>query len=192
MKGLFLSLLLVGTLNAQVSISNGKITKAIFTNAPAVVIVDSTWLTLNLAGTARANFTGNLGGKFTVNTTITITALGSYTFAGSTQTHNIGIWVDGSPATPIAQVSLNKNGLPVGINYQNLVTPLVLAPGNYIMAEQETSGGDTWYNDNTLISTTGIATITTSGFNTSSTFSCPDTFQNPGVNFFIPLSFKYH
>lgn len=151
---------------------------------------DTAWVTSVSGGTARNNFGGVAGNKFTVNSTITVTSLGAWVISGSSQTHRIGIWNSG--LTKLAEVSLNKSGLSTGFNYVSMgASPVTLTAGSYFIGEEEFSGGDSFLNDDLTLATTGVATITTSSF-TSGAYGVPNNLANAGVRSFVPPNFLYH
>lgn len=192
-KSIFLSIALACSAHAQATFQSASLQNAnVGTNATAGGGGgggDTIWLTLTSAGTSRNNFDGTVGCKFTVNSTITVTSVARYVISGSTQSHRVGIWDSGF--TKLAEVTVNASGLGTGFAYVSLGTPVTLTSGNYYIGTEEFSGGDSFLNDDSTISTTGVATITTSSF-ASGAYDAPFNLATSGVFSFGPVNFKYH
>lgn len=150
---------------------------------------DPTWLTLGAHPTTRNNFSGTVGCTFTVSSSITVTSLAGYVISGSSQTHRVGLW--NSSFTKLAEISINKSGLSAGFAYVS-ITPLTLTAGTYYLGEEEFSGGDTWYNDDSSVSTTSAATITFSSFHSGAYDAPSSNGGSSSVACFGPVNFKSH
>jgi hypothetical protein len=102
---------------------------------------------------------------------LTITSLGRIYVTGNTGTHTVK-FVTASNGTDVAggSVSINMStGTPSnGFKYVALAAPITLAANTaYYLVSQETSGGDQWYDSNTVLTTTTLATV--NNVNTSAT-----------------------
>ena len=72
--------------------------------------------------------------------------------------------------------------------YANLGTPVTLNPNvSYYIVSRETSGGDRFYNRDTSVTTTGVATVTSSVFGDGTSYT-PD---GPAGHAYGPLDFQY-
>jgi hypothetical protein len=152
---------------------------------------DTPFITLTSAGTPRSNFSGVVGCVLSLTSSVTITALGRYVISGSSQTHNVGIWSSSDTTTPLAQVTVNASGLGTGWAYVSLGTPITPGTGTFYLGSAETSGTDSWYDDDSVISVTAIGTISSSGFH-SGAFQAPSSTGNTGSKCYVPVNFKYH
>jgi hypothetical protein len=103
---------------------------------------------------ARNDFSSWLGLQFTVGSTpVTLTALGRLNLNGSTGTHTLKLVnpSDGSDAGVSATVALSAATAGQFV-YSQLPTPFSLVAGStYYLVSEETSGGDPWYEWNTLV-----------------------------------------
>ena len=124
----------------------------------------SGYVTSQTLGTLHDDFTGYAGMQIVVGSSpITVTTLGRMMAGGNSATHIVKL-VKASDGTdvPGGSVSISMNGGAVGqYQYAALSSPAVLSAGTtYYVLSQETSGGDTWYYDDTTIQTTSVATET--------------------------------
>lgn len=152
---------------------------------------DTPWVTGQSLGTLRSpgDFDGTVGCTVTVNSTITVTSIGAWVINGSTQSHHIGFFDSGGSLSGF--VILNKSGLSTGFHYVVLGTPLVLTAGTYFFGEEEFNSGDAFYNQDTTLTTTAVATISAASFN-STGFIAPSGAGTAGAHCFVPVSFLYH
>ena len=112
-------------------------------------------------GTARNNFTGWVGMSFTVGSSpVTVTGLGRIVASGSTGSHTLKL-VNAANSQDVTggSVSVPTSGGTAGtFAYANLASSVTLnANTTYYLMSQEASGGDTWYDANTTIQTSGVA-----------------------------------
>jgi endoglucanase len=135
-------------------------------------------------GSLRNNFTGRVGFSFTVDgSPITVTALGRWILPGNSQTHTLYL-ADASTGQTLATATINASGKSVGFNYVALSSNVVLnANKQYIIASSEMNGGDTWYNDNTIISLRPGVTLNYSNWYDSSYHN------NIAGHSYVPVSF---
>ena len=153
--------------NPSVSSSFIKInSKEAVSNKPqlSVTTTETTFVQGKVPGTLRNNLTAFAGMKFTVGSSpVTITSLGRIYVAGNTGTHTVKI-VNAGTGVDVAggSVSINTStGTPSnGFKYVALAAPVTLTANTaYYLVSQETSGGDQWYDSNTILTTTTKATV---------------------------------
>jgi alpha-tubulin suppressor-like RCC1 family protein len=128
----------------------------------------------------RNNYTGFVGMKFTVGgSSLSVSTLGRICVAGNTHTHTVEVFT--TAGADVGSVSVNMTGCTGGqFVYGTLTSPItLLANTTYYLVSQETSGGDSWYDHDSLITTTvaaengsiyssdGVNFFTGSGANTS-------------------------
>jgi hypothetical protein len=122
------------------------------------------YLTSQDLGTVRNDFSGFAGMRILVGPNpITVTALGRIVAGGNSGTHIVKLVnANSSSDIPGGSVSVSTSGGTVGqFQYANLSTPVVLSPGQpYYLVSQETSGGDVWYHNDTVVKTTSVAAET--------------------------------
>lgn len=140
----------------------------------------------------RNNLNAWLGMKITVGAQpITLRELGRWVLAGNTGTHVVKVVnVATSIDVPGASVSIPTAGAAVGFAYVALPAPVTLQANTaYYIISQEASGGDQWYEGNTVLSfDSNVAAVNQAAFSGNGvTFT---TSYGAG-NGYIPLSFKY-
>lgn len=142
-------------------------------------------LTTNPVGEADVGF------KFTLNETVTITALGRWIVDGNSQTHTLRVTeFNGVAFVTIASVDLDASGKTAGaFAYANLATPLVLEAGDYWITSEEHEDGDQFYRGN---AGAGETTVTTSSIGSvlGSDFGFTTFLAEAGLTH-GPVSFKY-
>lgn len=109
-----------------------------------------------------------VGFRFTVDVTgVTIRALGRYNHSGDSQTHTL--YLCDSTGAVLASVALDASlGTPGGIQYANLASPVAVTQGNtYAAVSQEFTGGDSWADQDTTLTTTAIASVISAVYQTS-------------------------
>ena len=117
-------------------------------------------------GKQRNDFSGWVGMSITVGgSPLTVTALGQMFTSGNTGSHTVKI-VSASNSQDVSggSVSVSMSGGTGGnFVYANLPAAVTLnANTTYYIVGQETQGGDQWYDYNTTIQTSNVATETTS------------------------------
>ncbi len=142
----------------------------------------------------RNDFSGWVGMKLTTGPAdVPVSALGRWVVAGNSRTHALrlveaatGADVPGGSATVAT-----AGAAAAAFRYASLASPVTLrANTTYYLLSQETEGGDAWYNFDTRVVTTGVATA--AGYVYSWTGS-PNSW-NPGGSpgdAFGPVSFLY-
>ncbi len=107
-----------------------------------------TGYTLN-QGTARNDFSGWVGMKFTVGpNSIPVNSLGRLFLAGNSGTHTVKlVRVSDGSDVPGGSVSVSMAGGTVGVfSYAALPSQITLLPNTaYYLVSQESAGGDQWY-----------------------------------------------
>jgi hypothetical protein len=164
------------------------------TNKPqlAVSTPETPFVQGKTLGTLRNNLTGFAGMKFTVGSSpVTVTSLGRIYVTGNTGTHTVKIVTASSGADLAgASVSINMStGSPSnGFKYAALAAPITLAANTaYYLVSQETSGGDQWYDFNTVLTTTTKATVNNAVSRPSNSWVAAGTANNS----YVPVDFKY-
>lgn len=182
---LLLALLLVVSSALPQAIFRGQ-------NVGASVSPSIEWVTGQILGTPRNDFTGCVGSTFTVGlANITVTDLGRWVISGNSGSHTLVLQAFDSPFTGLGSVSINTSGAPTGAFLYGSITPVVLTAGiRYVVLSNETNAGDQWYNDNTIITTTTDAV----NLQDANAGSCPGSVSNAQAapNAYVPVSFKYH
>ncbi|MGA2402328.1 MAG: choice-of-anchor R domain-containing protein, partial [Syntrophobacteraceae bacterium] len=128
----------------------------------ALIDAGTSFVTSTTLGTVRNNYSGFVGMRFTVGATpLAVNALGRMMAPGNVQTHVVK-FVNANNGTdvPGSSVSVPMLGGTVGqFQYANLSTPVTLAANTaYYVVSQESVGGDTWYDWNTIVTTSTAAT----------------------------------
>jgi hypothetical protein len=109
----------------------------------------------------RNDYTGFIGMQITTGTKyLSVSSLGRFVLSGNTQPHLVKI-VDTSTGLDVGSVTVNTAGVRAGqFAYAALPSPVTLVPGiSYFVVSQEASGGDSWYNSNTMVTTTSDASV---------------------------------
>ncbi len=150
-------------------------------------------ITVGTLGTSRKNATGWFGMQITVGPQpITIYSLGRMFLTGNNQTHNLEIVRAGDNVVitpPSLSISM-AGGTNGTFKYVDLSTPVRLAANtSYYIASQETRNKDSWYDSNTTVSSTSLATV--NGRVTSSNGTTWDTSGAVPGQVYVPLDFKY-
>lgn len=156
---------------------------------PQSVVVPIKWITSITVGTARNNFTGVTGATVVIGSKpITIKSLARWVISGNTLSHNL-YFVRQSDQNIMCSAVINTSSLPVGFNYITVPDTILASGITYYLLSSETNGGDQWYDLNTAITTTSVASCTNNAYSTS----LPGTFfQNSSANHpFVPLDFTY-
>src|SRR5262249_30237669 len=126
------------------------------------------FVTSEALGTTRQDFSGLVGMAIVVGgNPLTIYALGRFVIASNSDTHEVKII---NAATNIDMpgggiVVPTAGGISGDFVYVNLPNPVTLNPNaTYYIVSRETSGLDQWFNDDTTVMTTQVATVTGSVF----------------------------
>lgn len=159
------------------------------TSAPTT---NGSFVTGTSFGPARNDYSGWVGMQIVVGASpLTVTQLGRIVAPGSTGTHTVKLVraSDGLDVPGGATAVATNGGIPGQFSYGNLSTPVTLSAGTtYWILSQETFGGDTWYDWNTNVTTTGVASDIGAVWG-----SGPGDWHPFSVNncSFVPVDFKY-
>src|SRR5262249_18484274 len=116
------------------------------------------FVTSKSLGTVRNDFAGWVGMKITVGTTpLTVTDLGRIRVNGNSGTHLVKL-VQASDGMDVPNGSVSvatTTGTAGQFQYGTLASAVTLAANtSYYLVSQESSGGDQWYDFNTVLTTT--------------------------------------
>jgi len=119
------------------------------------------YVTGQVLGTVRNDYTGWLGMEVIVGASpLTVVSLGRIMAPGNNGTHTVKL-VNASDGTDVAGggVAISMSGGTVGqFQYGSLSEPVTLAAGTaYYVVSQETASGDSWYDGDTVLTTTEVA-----------------------------------
>jgi len=150
----------------------------------------------SLSGTLRNNYNDFVGMKITVGSSpLTVYELGRYYVPGNAGNHLLKI-VKTSDNTVVANTIVNMGAGTadaLGFKYAALSGPVTLAANtSYYIASSETSGGDQWYDCDTALSTSGVATIDSGYYRQfdSNSNDVNNTYGSAG-NGYGPVNIKY-
>ena len=181
--------------NQSNSTSNINISsKEAASNKPELLITtpERAFVTGKTLGTIRNNLTGFVGMKFTVGAApVTVTTLGRIYVAGNTGTHTVKI-VNAGTGSDVAGGSIALNmaagTASNGFKYLALAAPVTLAANTaYYVVSQETSGGDQWYDFNTVLTTTSVAVVNNAIQRPNNSWIA----AGGANNSYVPVDFKY-
>jgi prepilin-type N-terminal cleavage/methylation domain-containing protein/prepilin-type processing-associated H-X9-DG protein len=145
----------------------------------------------NTSSTVRTDYGGTVGFGFTVGTTpLTVTALGRLFRTGNSGSHQVAI-VKASDSSIVATVTMTATGTNNQHQWVTLATPVTLAANtSYAVMVQETSGGDTWYEQSTVAATPAITVLGARYANAFPTIGALNSGGGGSVGYAYP-SFKY-
>lgn len=158
-----------------------------FGNWRGDVVPDNTaFITGQTLGSLRNDYGGLVGIKITVGASdISVKELGRWVVSGNSASHTI--YILNSSGTTVTSVNLATSGATAGAFKYASLTPVTLTAGGvYFILSGETSGGDQWYNSNTTVTSTAVATVNNGAYTSSPGFV-------PALDgtAFGPVSFKY-
>jgi len=140
----------------------------------AVTINLSQFVQSVTAGTPHNDFTGSVGMQIAVGgSPITVRGLCRYVLSGNSQVHNVHI-ANVATGIDVASAQVATAGVPANSNACTLFYPPVALAANsgYFVVSDETSGGDTWYGQNTTVTSSSVATVVQPIYN-SQGYTCP-------------------
>jgi hypothetical protein len=164
-------------------------------------VSDTAFVTGVTLGTVRYDYDGCVGMQVTIGgspgTSITATGLGRWVFSGNSESHTLHI--RDASNTVLGSCTVNTSGAPAGqFLYCPLGPPVILnalAIYNVLSSEVSGAGHDHWYDSDTMIYHTTVASENTAVFSPGGTTgTCPggvSTYRGPGYAF-GPTDFKYH
>ncbi len=154
---------------------------------------DVTFVTgVSLSNTTRNDASAKVGCQLKngCGVDITITQVGRWKVSGNSQTHTVGIYTGsvGGTATAVATASVDMSTGSAGtFVYATLSSPYTWTAGSTIyLYSTETNGGDSWYEHDTTLTYTNVATILSSSVADPLISALGD--QNRS---YVPVSFKY-
>jgi hypothetical protein len=156
---------------------------------PTPTPTPTAFVTSENPGTLRNDLSGWFGMAITVGPNpITINSLGRLVAPSNSQVHTLKI-VDASAGTDIASSSVDAIQGAVGtFIYGNLASPITLsANASYYVLSGEASGGDQWYDSDTMVTTTSDAALDGA---VSGAFA-PYAFASDRNQEYVPLDFTY-
>lgn len=154
-------------------------------NSPAVTFVKA-----KTFSTPRNNVSGWLGMKITVGPQdIVVHSLGRLFVSGNTGTHTVKI-IRASDGVEVGNASVAMTGGTFGnFKYGALSSPVTLIKNtDYYIVSQEVNSGDYWYDSNSGVTTTTVATVNGSALSADGTSWTVGTTQ--GLTY-GPLDFTY-
>ncbi len=176
-----------------VSNTAGTATSTAATLTVVASLPSTNYVTSVTAGSLRNNFSGWVGMSVTVGgSPVTVTALGRMFAPGNTGSHTVKI-VSASNGQDVSggTASVTMVGGTAGsFVYENLGGSVTLnANTTYYIVSQETQGGDKWYDWNTVVTTTTVASESASvwGLNGSSY----NTISSSANHMYGPVDFVY-
>ena len=113
-------------------------------------------------GTLRNNHPGWVGFQMVVGSApLTVTDLGRWVVSGNSNSHTVKIVRSDGTDLPGGSVSVATAGATNGqFKYASLSSPVQLASNTtYYVVSQEVSGGDYWYDMDTVVASTGDASL---------------------------------
>ena len=149
------------------------------------------FLTSEILGTVRNNFTGWVGMTIqTGSNPVVVNALGRIVVSGNSASHLVKI-VNGSTGADLqgGSVSVPTVGLvPGNFSYASLASPVTLsANATYYVVSLETNGGDQWYDHDTAVHTTSVASVTAPVYSSGSSW----TISGGAGQTYGPVDFEY-
>lgn len=143
-------------------------------------------------GTPRNNYSGWVGMSVTVGSVpLTVNSIGRSFLGGNSGNHTLKI-VNASTGVdvPGALVTVSMAGGTPGVFvYADLAATVTLSPNTtYYFLSQETQFGDSWYDLNTSVQTTGDAVVSAPVYGPGSSFVAISGLTN---HTYVPLDFQY-
>jgi immunoglobulin I-set domain protein len=141
----------------------------------------------------RQDFSGWVGLKLSVGPAdLSVTALGRWVVAGNTRAHTVRL-VNAATGVdvPGASAVVDTAGAPAGAFAYTPITPVTLsAGGSYYLLSQELAGGDTWYDYDSHVLTSGAGTDVAAAYAFAATPGLILAGGSPGQAFGVP-NFQY-
>lgn len=116
----------------------------------------------NTGGHPRNDFSGWVGCQLKVGAApLIISHLGRYVLAGNSGSHALKLVKSDGSDIPGASTTLNLSGLTAGqFGYAPLTNPIIIEANAVVyLVSQEFTGGDTWFDSNAAVFTTGMANV---------------------------------
>lgn len=126
------------------------------------------------ANDGNIGFGYSLGYQFTMNSTVSVTALGYYSNNALTESHDVGIYTLGNPSGTLLTSTTVTNADPLTANFRYHTTAAVtLTAGQTYVIAGVTGKTDFYTHDPTAFSTDPALTIGTNQFSISNTLIYP-------------------
>lgn len=157
----------------------------------------TSFITPTSLNNSRSDFSGWLGLAFQVGAaSIDVSDVGRWVKAGNSAAHTVRIYSDNGSGvgTLLGSASVITSGQPTAaFSYTTLGSVITLtANGKYIIASQETSGGDTWWDElNMTMTTTGDATAQAPVYSADGTNFTYGYSYGTAARTYIPIDFLY-
>lgn len=155
--------------------------------AKPVAVASTPFVTGQTLGTLR-NLEAWVGTRIVVGgSDITVTHLARWVVSGNSGTHTVKV-MDGNYNPLIGgSVIVDTSGASVGFKYVALASPITLTNGaTYTILSQEAVLGDQFYDGDTTINVTGVATVSGAAFDDT---ICA--INGSAGTCYVPVSFKY-
>lgn len=155
-----------------------------------VAYTTNTWATNQTLGTLDHGHTGRIGVHIVPRENLYVTDLGRWKVAGNSQTHEVSI-VDIATTNVLAKGSVDLSSGEVGFVYFTLTNECILYAGReYAIWSYETSGGDYWYDNSTVLETTTAAYASNATYSLAGAYD-PYSYVGALNNSYGPVNFKY-
>ncbi len=119
---------------------------------------DTSFITSVTGGSSMNNFTGYLGGDFTLSSTKTLTAIGRYCLSGNSLTHDL--WVVHSDNSGVIDHQLvDMTGCTPGTFVYVAASGTLTSGMSYACVSGELNGGDTWLDYTSTVTTTAVGSF---------------------------------
>jgi hypothetical protein len=138
----------------------------------------------------RNTYTGYVGMTVTVGSnSLAVSTIGRICVSGNSQTHTVE-FVNASTGTPLTggSASVNMAGCTPGQFVYSPISVTLNAGATYYLVSQETNGGDKWYNDGTVSSTSDGSVA---GYVYSANATGPWSPTAAANTAFVPPNFQY-
>jgi hypothetical protein len=144
------------------------------------------WVTAFTPGTLRNNAAGWRGLRLrTGATAVSVHELGRVYLNGNVQSHEVALFHATTGAKVGSVIWTPAGGTHNQIQYTALAAPVVLSANTeYYLASWEVPGGDSWYSSDTVVTTSGAATVLGAAYNAGAAWA---TIGSPG-NSYGPVS----
>lgn len=171
--------------------SNNMGTASVTVNVQNAAASGTNFITAVQAGTPRNDYSGFLGSGVTIGSNpLTVVALGRLVLSGNSRSHTVKIVLASTGAdVPGSSVSVPTAGVTPGqFAFANLPAPVtLLANTAYYFVSDEAAAGDTWYNQDAVVTTTNVATVNNGVYWSGSAWVTTGV-QNRA---FVPVNFRY-
>jgi hypothetical protein len=184
---------LFGTTWTPEGVAGNSYVPVSFTYQASAPAGPTSWVTAVTAGAVRNNYSSFVGLAFTTGTSpISVYQLGRWVLSGNSASHTVKLTLASSGVDVAGgSVSVSTSGQTAGqFAYASLPSQIALpASTKYYLTSLEVSGGDTWYDLNTTLTTTNAATCNSAEF--YYTTGTEWLAEGTGGNSYGPVGFTY-